>query len=566
MTKQGETQPARAIVFGSRRSQLAMWQTRTVADQLASRHPSLSCSINQYQTRGDQELSQALPEIGGKGLFTAELDAAIRMGEIHIAVHSLKDLPTQSEAEISIIPILSREDPRDVLISKNDVKLADLPAGAIIGTSSPRRASQLLALRPDLVVRSVRGNVPTRVSKAKSGEFDAVVLAAAGVKRVGLEAEIAEYFSFDQMLPAPGQGAIAATCKSTDTDTLRLVHSIADSATQRCVAAERFFLQFLGGGCSAPIAAFATQSNEEIELTGRVASLDGQRLVTDSMSGRDPEKLARDLANRIRSQGADQILAETFPLANQTVLITRAQEQSKELAATLTSKGANVVSIPLIEFHAWHSEDSAKQVIDPLNSFDWILFTSANGVRFFHDRLQQAGIEMPTDAVKPQIASVGPTTTKVLEKLGYRVDFVPSQFESRALGEQLELEPGERVLIPCPKNHSQLLSKTLRDRGGEVLMWPIYETQPTQLSSSQQSELGSEFDAILFASPSAVTSYFKNLDDVQSPSEKTTVVCIGPTTQQKMNERGIKSFLPDEATTTAMVELLVRHARPGDDA
>jgi hydroxymethylbilane synthase len=305
------TAPKQKIVFGSRKSRLALWQTHQVASQLAAAFPNIETSVKEFSTRGDQIIDQPLPEIGGKGLFTAELDRALELGEIDIAVHSLKDLPTQHSSNIKVLPVLQREDARDVLISATGQSLDQLPAGATIGTSSYRRQSQLLAIRGDLEIRSIRGNVPTRISKVFQGEFDAVILAAAGVIRVGQLESISMWFSLNEMLPAPGQGMIAATCRSSDTETISIIRRLQDRPSTMAVTAERAFLAAMGGGCSAPIAAHCQPldpDGDEIELTGRVGTIDGSRIVTDQIKGSNAETLAAELAEAILKQGGREIL------------------------------------------------------------------------------------------------------------------------------------------------------------------------------------------------------------------------------------------------------------------
>ena len=305
----------RKIIFGSHKSKLALWQTNQVARALAAAYPEIEYSIQQYSTLGDELIDRPLPEIGGKGLFTAELDRALQQGEIDIAVHSLKDLPTQDSNGIVVLPVLSREDPRDVLISSQGRTLDRLPIGSVVGTCSYRRQSQLKALRPDLEVRSIRGNVPTRILKVMDGEFDAVVLAAAGVIRVGQRKVVSKWFSFEEMLPAPGQGMMAATCRSSDSDLISSIRSLQDPATTAHVQAERAFLAAMGGGCSTPIAAYCRTLDSESRqflLTGRVGTLDGAQILTDQLSGTDPQVLARQLADAILNQGGKEILCAAW--------------------------------------------------------------------------------------------------------------------------------------------------------------------------------------------------------------------------------------------------------------
>jgi hydroxymethylbilane synthase len=298
-----------ALIIGTRGSALARWQTDWISARLTAAWPDLTCSSKLFQTSGDKILDKPLPEIGGKGLFTEELENALRAGEIDVAVHSLKDLPIDDAPGLTIGAIGEREDPRDVLISRHYPTLASLPPGARVGTSSLRRSAQLLAARPDLKILSLRGNVDTRLRKAMQGahgadEYDAIVLAAAGVLRLGFSSHIAEYLSFDVMLPSPGQGALAVQCREDDEATCALLRPIDHAPTRSAVLAERAFLNGLGGGCSAPVAAYA-QANH---LVGLVASKDGQCVIRVSGVGDDPTALGNELSRQALSQGAGELL------------------------------------------------------------------------------------------------------------------------------------------------------------------------------------------------------------------------------------------------------------------
>jgi hydroxymethylbilane synthase len=306
------------LTIGTRSSALARWQTDWVLNRLRAAWPELVCETKLFHTSGDKVLDKPLPEIGGKGLFTEELENALRSGEIDIAVHSLKDLPIDNAAGLTVGAIGEREDPRDVLISRQYFTLARLPQGARVGTSSLRRSAQLLAARPDLSILSLRGNVDTRLRKAMQGAdgaggYDAVVLAAAGVLRLGLSSHIAEYLSFDVMLPAPGQGAVAVQCRSDDQRTLDLLSPIDHAPTRSAVTAERAFLDGLGGGCSAPVAAYAQTAvsgqQSAISLTGLVASTDGRHVIRINADGTDPIALGQELARRALAQGARELLS-----------------------------------------------------------------------------------------------------------------------------------------------------------------------------------------------------------------------------------------------------------------
>jgi hydroxymethylbilane synthase len=300
-----------AVTLGTRASTLARAQTDLVAALLAAANPRLECETRVISTAGDrtQESGEPLPEIGGKGLFTAELEQALIDGQIDVAIHSLKDLPTEDAPAIVVGAVTAREDVRDCLVAQSGVSLMALPTGAIVGTSSLRRAAQLAALRPDLEIRSIRGNVDTRIRKVEEGQFDAVVLAAAGVRRLGLEPAVTEWLPEETMLPAPGQGALAVQCRADDDSMRALLSALDDPAARATTAAERAFLAGLGGGCAAPVAALAlTLATPQVRLQGLVASVDGREVVRVRGDG-EPLEVGQRLAEEALSAGADRILA-----------------------------------------------------------------------------------------------------------------------------------------------------------------------------------------------------------------------------------------------------------------
>ena len=307
------------LIFATRPSALARWQTQWVIDALKNLHPNLECEEKVIITQGDKILDKPLPEIGGKGLFTQELEMELLLGAVHCAVHSLKDLPVENPSGLTIGCIPGRAEVRDAVISRDDHTLVTLPEGATVGTSSLRRAAQLLARRPDLRTEPLRGNVDTRVRKALGGQYDAIILAGAGLTRLGLEKHVTEWLSLDEMLPAPGQGALAVQCRVDDHETLSLLAALEDPSTRKAVTAERAFLSGLGGGCSVPVAAHATvesavmnlpkdQRPKVIKLTGLVISEDGKKAIQVSRIGFDAQLLGSELAQRAIAQGAREIL------------------------------------------------------------------------------------------------------------------------------------------------------------------------------------------------------------------------------------------------------------------
>ncbi len=303
------TQP---IKIGTRGSALALWQAQWVQRLLTTRQPEQPVELVIIKTQGDKILDVPLAKVGGKGLFVKELEEALLAGEIDLAVHSMKDVPSVMPAGLVLATILEREDPRDVLLSCRFGSLDGLPAGGVVGSSSLRRQSQLLHLRPDLQVVSLRGNVNTRIAKLEAAQFDAILLAAAGVKRLHLTRHVVEYLDPDRMIPANGQGAIGIEVREKDDKIIPLLTPLNHLPTWQCVSAERAFLATLEGGCQVPIAGYAQLQENRLHMTGRVSSLDGTEMITQQMQGDpdQPEQLGQRLAQALLDQGAKRILQQ----------------------------------------------------------------------------------------------------------------------------------------------------------------------------------------------------------------------------------------------------------------
>jgi hydroxymethylbilane synthase len=300
-----------ALTFATRPSALARWQTRWVIQTLQHAWPDLECAEKAITTQGDRILDRPLPEIGGKGLFTQELEGELRRGEVHAAVHSLKDLPVEDPPDLTIGAIPARGEARDALVSRQGFTIESMPEGALVGTSSLRRSAQLLAQRPDLRVEPLRGNVDTRLRKADEGLYDAIVLAGAGLERLGFADRISQWLPLEAMLPAPGQGALAVQCRAQDAETLELLSAIDDSAARAATHAERAFLEGLGGGCSLPVAAYAERRQGRLHLHGRVISLDGRHMIDCQITGEDPQAIGLECARQAMEQGAAELLASS---------------------------------------------------------------------------------------------------------------------------------------------------------------------------------------------------------------------------------------------------------------
>lgn len=300
-----------SLKIATRQSPLALWQAEYIKAQLQQLHPGLQVELVTFVTQGDKILDTPLAKIGGKGLFVKELENALLDGRADLAVHSMKDVPMELPEGLSLAVICQREDPADAFVSNTYAQLDDLPQGATLGTSSLRRKCQIQAWRPDLNIIDLRGNVGTRLSKLDAGQYDAIILAAAGLKRLGLHTRIRETLATRLSLPAVGQGALGLECRQGDQRVLALIQPLSDQTTEICVRAERAFNHRLQGGCQVPIAGFAVLQQDSIYMQGRVGSVDGQELLKAEISGAaaDGEALGRQLAEQLLLQGADRLLA-----------------------------------------------------------------------------------------------------------------------------------------------------------------------------------------------------------------------------------------------------------------
>jgi len=302
----------RLLKIGTRGSNLALWQAKHVKQKLEESNPDIQIELVIIKTEGDKKLDIPLSEIGGKGLFIKELEDFLLRKEIDIAVHSLKDMTTIIPAGLCLAAVTCREDPRDCLITHDSSKLNDLKSGTIIGTSSLRRKSLLLNNRPDLAVKLLRGNMDTRLRKLEEGEYGGIIAAAAGIKRLGKVEKITEYLPLEDFIPAVGQGALGIEVRAGDEETIQIIRLLNDVNTEDCVTAERAFLERLEGSCKAPIAAHGIISGSELKISGMVGSLDGKRIIRDSIKGdrKEAERLGWELGENLFKMGADKILKE----------------------------------------------------------------------------------------------------------------------------------------------------------------------------------------------------------------------------------------------------------------
>ncbi len=308
------TEKTKLVRIATRKSTLALWQAEFVKAQLEHFHADVRVELVPMSTQGDIILDTPLAKIGGKGLFVKELEQAMLDGRADIAVHSMKDVPVEFPEGLALHTICEREDPRDAFVSNNFANLSELPQGAVVGTSSLRRQCQIRALRPDLVIKDLRGNVNTRLAKLDDGQYDAIILAAAGLLRLKMDERIADYIEPEVSLPANGQGAVGIECRIDDKVTKALLAPLEHTQTRIRVNAERAMNRHLEGGCQVPIGAYALVDGEQVHLRGLVGAVDGSEILHDEVTGHinDAEAIGVQLAKKLLAQGADKILAEVY--------------------------------------------------------------------------------------------------------------------------------------------------------------------------------------------------------------------------------------------------------------
>lgn len=543
--------------LGTRGSTLALTQSTHVADALRARGHDVE--LITVTTRGDT-LRGSLVEIAGLGVFAAELRTAVLRGECDFAVHSLKDLPVEGIPGLVVAAIPPREDPRDALCARDALPLVELPPGARVGTGSPRRVAQLRGLRPDLDYVDIRGNIDTRLSRVAPGDLDAVVLAAAGLKRLGLGGRITEFLD---LLPSPGQGALALECRSDDAAVSEALSALDDADTRIAVTAERELLKALGGGCAAPIGALGTAAQGTgpgqpsgvpgpSHLTGGVFALDGSRNLILSASTATPEAAGQWVARELVRHGAEDICEitasrdsrlgefhndspagssgddrdqqELWPrgrdLATATVFLPREQGT---LSDAVEAAGLTVVSEALIRRRALATSGT-------LDGADWVAVTSARTV----DTMLELGWRIPAGA---RVAAVGRATARALEAAGYTVHLVPDGPSSATDLLRIFPDGTGRVVIPGSALSSPELVEGLGVKGWDVEALPIYTVEPVEAPSPRLKDRwdAGGFDAVVVTSGSVARA----IDQLLGWHPRTRVLAFGQPTAAALADLGV---------------------------
>jgi hydroxymethylbilane synthase len=556
------------IAIGSRGSALALAQARLVYEAFDQEgHPSRVMII---ETAGDR---RAPDTAWGEGAFVAAIERALQDGVVDVAVHSAKDVPTDEDPRLRIAAYLPRADPRDALVIRRDSpwrRLADLPLGTRVGTDSPRRTGFLLARRPDLTVHPLHGNVDTRLRRLDDGETDALVLACAGLDRMGLGDRIAERLEPEIVPPAPGQGAIAIQIRRDDERMLAVAAAIDHRRTRLAVEAERAFLSASGGGCRAPIGALATVVGDELDLLGGYASPDGGRTAIARRRGPIAAggDLGRGLAAELDSGPVVRaIMGNAEPhgrhASPRRVLVTRAVDQACELVSALRGVGLDPIEVPAIAIEYEPPLGDLDVAAGLLHTYRWVVITSTNGAR----AVLKAAKRILTELGAPSWAAIGPATRRVLEDEGIEVAFQPSQSTGIALAVDLPVVAGDRILVVRGDLGDEELALALRARGAEVDDVIAYRTREAPERSRTLLRAAATDGAIaaaIFTSGSTVRGLVslgraESIDVLSMPA-----VCIGPETADEARAAGFQilaiSPAPDSpslAATTARALALV---------
>jgi hydroxymethylbilane synthase len=581
-----------SLRLGTRGSALALAQSGMIADDLRALGAAVELVV--IRTTGDDRPPNT---VWGEGAFVMALEAALLDGRIDVAVHSAKDVPTAQDPRLAIAAYPPREDPRDALVCREAGRtLATLPAGATVGTDSPRRAAFLRAHRPDLHTRPLHGNVDTRLRKLAAGEADALVLAVAGLKRLGMESRISEPLPADVALPAPGQGALAVQVRADDPVARSLAARLDDPATRAAVEAERAFLRASGGGCRAPLGALATLDGDTLTIHGAVATegavpagdappteaalAPGTRFTGPADATLPPPRvawgerrgpvaaraeLAAELATELAAalgalddRDPDPVRAPEPPRrTTPRVLVTREPGRPGGLSGELRARGIEAAVIPTIELRPAAPGGALDAAAADLRSYAWVVVTSAAGADALADAVGRTG----GDLSSARLAAVGTATADALAARGARATFVPSRAAGAVVGDELPVAPGDRVLLTRADAADGALPARLRARGAAVDHVVAYHTvEGPEAARRPLHALFAEggVDAIVFTSGSAVRGLLALLPPAERRAAlRTPACCIGPSTAGVARAAGFARVAESAAQSSASLAELV---------
>ncbi|MFO0984567.1 MAG: hydroxymethylbilane synthase [Planctomycetota bacterium] len=528
------------IRIATRGSDLALTQSKLVKSHLAQLTSEV-IELVVIKTQGDREQTKSFREMEGRGFFTKEIEAALLADQADLAVHSLKDLPTTVPEGLMVVPVLAREDPREVLLMRRAAADEQLPLGlkrlARVGTSAVRRQAQLRSLRPDLELLELRGNVPTRVQKLIRGDYDAILIARAGLERLQLDttAVIRRELPADELVPAPGQGMLAIELRAADRQLLDLVQKLVIEEDRHTVDAERALLTLFEGGCGLPLGAFARRTSAGYEMVATLGPrpLPGPDLPVEVVRVRVCDADWRELAPRAFEELLSKDYCRTatdqpFPLAHKCIVLTGTPRHVQELGKELMQRGASVVVHATVQPVADPDQDQLERVMQDLRSVDWVLFRSVTAVELFAPMLLETG------EFRGRIGAIGAATKNALIERGFSVDIEPQDAVSEGLVKAF-LDRGVRapshILLPGPHAGRTVLRDALVAHGYRVTELKLYRLQRTQA----EQPLPDRVDAIVFSSPSAVSAFL----DEQAIPAGALVVTIGPVTSDALRSRGL---------------------------
>tara|TARA_B100000900_G_scaffold215014_1_gene182104 strand:+ start:605 stop:2203 length:1599 start_codon:yes stop_codon:yes gene_type:complete len=502
------------LVVGTRASKLALTQTNYVIKKLKEMNPSIKFVLKKIKTKGDILLEKDLNKIIDKGFFVSEIQNELLNNSIDLAVHSLKDLPSDGNSNLNFFTVTEREDPMDVLVTKKELKEKSIKELRLIGTSSLRRKKQIQMINKDFKIKSIRGNIETRIKKLDSGEYDGIVLAAAGLKRLGLEHRVSKSFNINEMTPAAGQGALAVEIRKNDKKTFSILKKIQHEATEICVNEERNFLKSVGGGCSSPDAVLCIFEKNKLKIKGKIFDNKIGKYVSGSMV-----KKLGDHKN-IGVKLAEQIMSKISPKKTKHIILTN--EGDITGFKSLSSNDLKIHHFPLININPinFNSED--------LKIYEYIIFTSKNGVKNFLDKA-----EVPNDM---KFICIGNKTEKILNKYGFKSAFIPKRNYSELMASELKknkLINRKKVLLVQGKLANNGFYLKLGNFC-DVDRLNVYETNLIKNSNERLKKvLMLKNTYTVFTSTSAFDAFVKFYDP-----NITKIISIGNTTTKYINSKG----------------------------
>lgn len=539
--------------IGTRGSALAFWQAETVQQLISEQHPDQESELIIIKPEGDLDKHSSLRQIGGRGVFTSALQLQMLAGKIDCAVHSCKDLPSLAPAGIAIAAFPQREDSRDALISRHGVGLEELPTNPVIGTSSRRRSAQILQVRPDAQIRELRGNIDTRLRKGEGEEFDAVILAAAGLKRMGWDDRITTLLPVEVSCPAPGQGALAIEARLDPDLAWSVIRSLDDADIRAAVMVERAFLRGVGGGCSTPIGAHAVIEHPHglpiVRFWGMLGSDDNTRI--ERMYAEWPVESAVDAA----FAAADKIMRSVAPkwtgvdisnpLKDRRVLVTGSSTHIAAMSMALREHGADAHILPTVNIQT-------TPVVLP-EQMDWLVLTSKNAV----PAISWADVRVP-------VAVVGEGTASAVRAAGVEPALVASGPGAKQLAAELAdqgIQGKDVICVLSSIARSELIDE-LEPTGANISVLTGYTNTPeTEIPDEQRDRIaGGEMEAVSFASPSSVIAFLEMIGSDLPALSGAAMVAIGPTTAVAMQEQGLPVHaIADISTVAGFVETLERY-------